>query len=184
MSFPRTATSVACVIALACGCTLPRTALIAGAATTIAGAAIIVGASNSQCRAATADCDLYNLLNAPGVVLATALGSALAAAGGGLMIGGLIGLAEERRDAARAAPIGPPGAFASGPPSAISPGPPGATAPGAPDPRAVQLTLEARAGHCASAQAIARVLAAQDPDLVAAQIQRDADVARCLVYRM
>jgi len=53
----------------------------------------------------------------------------------------------------------------------------------APDPRFVQLSLEARAGHCGTVAVIARALAAKDARPVVDVIRRDAFVARCLASR-
>lgn len=171
---------------------------MAGVVTAIAGAAVIAGAPE-PCRPKPGPygelaCGPENLVVLPVTLVAFVLGGALITVGGGLAVTGLVSLPGDRAEAP--APVARPvTAPAEAAPAPAAPAPAVAIAaavrsdlsasrPGALDAAIVRLTLEARAGHCASATLIARAVVARDPRPVLALVERDADVARCLAYRM
>jgi hypothetical protein len=182
-------------------CAIPRTAIVAGAVTAVAGGMLLSDAQSSPQR------DPHNL---PANVIDSTVsytqllvGTMTLLLGAGLITSGAIGLGIESEPVL--APVAQaPATEASDRPSdhptkrltdrptdrpaePATLAPPGsATAVLAA--RAEQLTsqiwIESRAGHCGTATAAARRLAVLDRNRLIALIDRNATVASCLAYRM
>jgi len=162
-------------------CAIPRTAIVAGAATAIVGGVLIAGANH---KASPDPINIpANVILATADVASEALGAALIALGTGTLVSGVIGLGIEDRTPAPTPiarePEAPPVRLVEAPPGSAT-----AVLHARSDELAIQLRVESQAGHCAAAAVIARRLGTLDPPRVTALIDRDDIVARCLAYRM
>lgn len=181
-------------LALIPGCSMPRAGMVAGAVTAIAGAALISDASNM--RPSRGAFDVTPLVVSEAEVL---VGSSLLVGAAVTLIASLVGLsqehaAEEERAAARAARTAmslraPAAASAAASassssavlaPSAPRPGSARAALNGRVAQLAFELRLEARAGHCATAEALALRLDRLDRAQLIALADDDAAIASCV----
>jgi hypothetical protein len=166
------------LLALA-SCAAPRTAIVAGGVSAVTGALVFHDAFTPT------EAPFVGLLKAG--VEGTA-GVALLTAGAGLIIAGLVGLGQEEHAAPAPPPLGPlarePMAPAAMEASFAPPGSATAVLAARTDQLTTQLQLEARAGHCEAATAIARRLAVLDRARTVALIEGDAAVGSCVGYRI
>jgi hypothetical protein len=187
--------SVALLIVSVSACTVPRTALVLGAATTIAGGAMIASiepVKPRSCEGATVFCppDIGGALQAAANGIGYLLGGIIIVAGASVMLSGAIGLAQERAREQPAPPIAP--LAAAQPIRTGSPPVPPYSAAAIPvaavlatDSRAV-LQMRARAaariGRCDLAVRAARQLEGLDAAMYADLIENDERVEYCLAW--
>jgi len=183
-------TSVVLLISTLSACTVPRTALVLGAATTIAGGAMIASiepAKPRSCEGATVICppDIGGSVQSAVNGLGYLLGGIIVVTGVSVMLSGAIGLAQERardRPAPPPAPLAGTHAIGTGLPAPASRSA-GTTAAAIPstDARAVlllQAQAAARIGRCDIAVHAAQELETLDPAMYAALI--DDHLERCM----
>jgi hypothetical protein len=181
------------------GCTIPRTALVAGTLGTIAGGVVLSSQQEvPDCSPipipyGCADTVAVGVSNAATI----ALGAVILAVSAGVLLSGVVGLAQESDETkpadphlaltaatASSAPL-PPGSIALeiGAP-AIAGSSDAAASPDVASPQlqarlAMEIRLAARANRCPSAQVLLRALARLDPDVSLALIDGDKHVRRC-----
>lgn len=167
--------ALAAALAVLPNCAAPRAGLVAGAVTAVAGSALIYSASHKETEP-------FNVAAPLEIVAEGTAGALLITAGAALVIGGLIGLAQEHDETKppAAAPLREERIAA---PSFAPPGSATAALNGRVAQLSSQLQVEARAGHCTAATAIARRLASLDADHVTALVERDDAVASCIALR-
>jgi hypothetical protein len=187
--------SVVLVISTLSACTVPRTALVLGAATTIAGGAMIASikpVEHHSCEGATILCapDIGGSLQAGANGVGYLLGGIVVAVGVGVLLSGAVGLAQEHAPEAPPPPLPPLAATHTvGMGMLPAPAPSSAAATSAtrqvPDPGKVlrvRAQTAARGGRCDLAVDAARQLEKLDPTLYADLIERDDPVDRCLTW--
>jgi hypothetical protein len=179
------------------GCTIPRAALVAGTIGAITGAVVLSD------RRDVPDCSpipipygcLGSVVTETSNLAVTALGATILAVSGGILLSGVIGLAQEPDDkpadprlsltaVASPAPRGSIPPEARAPAAAATAGASATTALSLPSPQlqarlAVDIRLAARANRCPSAQVLLRALARMDPAFSLALIDGDEHVRRC-----
>jgi hypothetical protein len=160
-------------IATVSACSYPRTGIVAGAATMIAGGVILAKAQP--------DPDENNPFAIWGTLIGDTVGVSVMAAGLGVIVGGLVGLALEKPESSPVPSAPEPALQPTLQPAASDDGPP-TVRPAAE--LAVQLRIAARAGHCETATHIAHELVRIDSAMAVALVKSDHDVARCLAARM
>lgn len=185
---------VALVISTLSACTMPRTALVLGAATTIAGGAMIASikpVEQHSCQGATVYCppDIGGFLQTEANAVGYLLGGIVVATGLGVMLSGAVGLAQEQ---AREVPAPPPLApiaathtIGMGMLPAPAAGSDAAAAPPGPRPGSVfriRAQTAARTGRCDLAVDAATQLERLDPAMYADLIERDDPVDRCMTW--
>jgi len=189
--------SVALLISTLPACTLPRTALVLGAATTIAGGAMIASiepVKPHSCEGATVFCapDIGGSLQSASNGLGYLLGGIIVATGVSVMLSGAVGLAQEH---ARERPAPPPIAPCAAtrtigmgllPVPACSSAATTAAAVPPTDPRAmllIQAPTAARIGWCDVAVHAAEQLEKLDAAMYAALIENDDRVKHCVAWK-
>lgn len=170
---------LAASLAVLPNCAAPRTAIVTGAVGVVAGALVYHDAFQQE-----TDNPFVAFGNA---AIESTAGVAIVTAGAALVIAGLVGLGQEAHEDAKA-PLPP---IAQGPVMPVSmqanfapPGSATAVLAARSDGLATQLQLEARAGHCEAATAIARRLAVLDRARAIALIERDGDVSSCVAVQL
>ena len=167
-------------------CAIPRTAIVAGAVTAVAGGVLLSDSRSSPQR------DPYNipakLIDGAVSYTQVLAGTMALLVGAGLMTSGAVGLGMESQPAL--APLGP---LAEAPTMIETTAeretfaPPG-SATAALAARRQQLTtqiwIESRAGHCGTATAAAQRLGLLDRAKLIALIDHNAVVAGCIAYKM
>jgi len=185
--------ALALAFATLTGCALPRTAIVTGAVTAIAGGVLL-----SEARSVP-KADPLNPASIPAAAIggtisytAALVGTVVLLVGTGLMTSGAIGLGMESAEAP--APLGPVAQepvpaivapVADGEPAALTP--PGSATAVLATRRAqltAQLWVESRAGHCGTATAVAQRLAVIDRAYLIALIDRNPAVSSCVAYKM
>jgi hypothetical protein len=166
----------ALVVTLLASCTIPRTGIVAGTATMLAGGMII---SSSQVDPpGKSDLYRYDVL---GEMIGDLVGGMLVTAGAGILLGSLVGLAQEKPE--------PTERLAVAVAPAVEPVP---AAPRVATPEeialsgrlqnqlALQARVAARAGRCEAVAVIASKLSGVDHAMYRDLIANDDHVARCV----
>jgi hypothetical protein len=163
-------------------CAIPRTAIVTGAVTAVAGGMLLSDSQSSPQR------DPYNTPAklVDGAVSATQalLGTMVLLVGAGLITSGAVGLGMEREPAL--APLAQvPAIDAPIRPTTLDPaGSATAVLSARAEQLASQISIESRAGHCGTATAAARRLAVLDRSRLIALIDRNPAISSCVAYRM